>query len=170
MTILDLPSRANTYPGYCPAQMRFKRPPRLLRIITFIHSKFFRVNQFVCINLFASGLTLSVPEPSGFKSRGAVLLRCWNFPGSPVKLGTTGGVGERFNPAVLKTVGPERVPGVRIPPPPPLSRQVSFSVLENAENTVFPRKISDVAVRKGPHSLSYSRIEASESEVSLTPK
>lgn len=30
-----------------------------------------------------------------------------------------GGVGERFNPAVLKTVGPERVPGVRIPPPPP---------------------------------------------------
>src|SRR5579871_2308925 len=29
-------------------------------------------------------------------------------------------MGERFNPAVLKTVGPERVPGVRIPPPPPL--------------------------------------------------
>src|SRR5580693_4923797 len=31
-----------------------------------------------------------------------------------------GGVGERLKPAVLKTVGPERVPGVRIPPPPPL--------------------------------------------------
>jgi hypothetical protein len=30
-----------------------------------------------------------------------------------------GGVGERLKPAVLKTVGPERVPGVRIPPPPP---------------------------------------------------
>ncbi len=30
-----------------------------------------------------------------------------------------GGMGERFNPAVLKTVEPERVPGVRIPLPPP---------------------------------------------------
>ena len=38
---------------------------------------------------------------------------------SEFKLGQPGGVGERFNPAVLKTVGPERVPGVRIPPPPP---------------------------------------------------
>ena len=32
-----------------------------------------------------------------------------------------GGVGERLNPAVLKTVRPERVSGVRIPPPPPVS-------------------------------------------------
>jgi hypothetical protein len=31
----------------------------------------------------------------------------------------SGGMGERFNPAVLKTVEPERVPGVRIPLPPP---------------------------------------------------
>src|ERR1700687_2407478 len=31
-----------------------------------------------------------------------------------------GGVGERLKPAVLKTVRPERVSGVRIPPPPPL--------------------------------------------------
>ena len=30
-----------------------------------------------------------------------------------------GGMGERFNPAVLKTVELERVPGVRIPLPPP---------------------------------------------------
>jgi hypothetical protein len=32
-----------------------------------------------------------------------------------------GGMGERFNPAVLKTVELERVPGVRIPLPPPTS-------------------------------------------------
>src|SRR5216684_7678805 len=31
-----------------------------------------------------------------------------------------GGVGERLKPAVLKTVRPERVSGVRIPPPPPV--------------------------------------------------
>ena len=30
-----------------------------------------------------------------------------------------GGMGERFIPAVLKTVVPEKVPGVRIPLPPP---------------------------------------------------
>jgi hypothetical protein len=30
-----------------------------------------------------------------------------------------GGVGERLKPAVLKTVRPERVSGVQIPPPPP---------------------------------------------------
>ena len=32
-----------------------------------------------------------------------------------------GGVGERLKPAVLKTVRPERVSWVRIPPPPPRS-------------------------------------------------
>jgi hypothetical protein len=32
-----------------------------------------------------------------------------------------GGVGERLKPAVLKTVRPERVSGVRIPPPPPFA-------------------------------------------------
>jgi hypothetical protein len=32
-----------------------------------------------------------------------------------------GGMGERFNPAVLKTVELERVPGVRIPLPPPFT-------------------------------------------------
>src|SRR3979411_2550684 len=38
-----------------------------------------------------------------------------------------GGVGEGLNPAVLKTVRPERVSGVRIPPPPPYSHQIIFS-------------------------------------------
>jgi hypothetical protein len=38
----------------------------------------------------------------------------------PVIIGN-GGVGERLKPAVLKTVRPERVSGVRIPPPPPAS-------------------------------------------------
>src|SRR5271168_2761669 len=36
-----------------------------------------------------------------------------------------GGVGERLKPAVLKTVGPERVPGVRIPPPPPSLKKLT---------------------------------------------
>ena|ERR1700730_52276 len=36
-----------------------------------------------------------------------------------------GGVGERLKPAVLKTVRPERVSGVRIPPPPPLHKKCS---------------------------------------------
>jgi hypothetical protein len=40
-----------------------------------------------------------------------------------------GGVGERLNPAVLKTVRPERVSGVRIPPPPYSSRYISLCVL-----------------------------------------
>src|SRR5882762_4462883 len=34
----------------------------------------------------------------------------------------SGGVGERLKPAVLKTVRPERVSGVQIPPPPPYLR------------------------------------------------
>src|SRR5579862_3089600 len=47
------------------------------------------------------------------------LLRTW-----PVKLFVPGGVGERLKPAVLKTVRPERVSWVRIPPPPPLSQHL----------------------------------------------
>src|ERR1700690_2036538 len=35
-----------------------------------------------------------------------------------------GGVGKRLTPAVLKTVRPERVSWVRIPPPPPLSQHL----------------------------------------------
>ena len=38
----------------------------------------------------------------------------------------SGEVGERLNPAVLKTVRPERVSGVRIPPSPPRSHRPSF--------------------------------------------
>jgi hypothetical protein len=37
-----------------------------------------------------------------------------------------GGVAEWFNAAVLKTVVPARVPGVRIPPPPPHSLHKSL--------------------------------------------
>src|SRR5882672_10009971 len=49
---------------------------------------------------------------------GAPAFRAWRARALPVKLGN-GGVGEWLNPAVLKTVRPERVSGVRIPPPPP---------------------------------------------------
>src|SRR5882757_10296747 len=49
---------------------------------------------------------------------GAPSFRAWKARALPVKLGS-GGVGEWLNPAVLKTVRPERVSGVRIPPPPP---------------------------------------------------
>src|SRR5262249_16951580 len=41
-----------------------------------------------------------------------------------------GGVGERLKPAVLKTVRPERVSGVRIPPPPPRSPKVLACLLD----------------------------------------
>ena len=50
---------------------------------------------------------------------GCPSLRGWKAGALPVKLGS-GGVGEWLNPAVLKTVRPERVSGGRIPPPPPL--------------------------------------------------
>src|SRR6202142_1398401 len=43
----------------------------------------------------------------------------------PVKLKDAGGVGKRLTPAVLKTVRPERVSWVRIPPPPPASLRFS---------------------------------------------
>src|SRR6266478_9930651 len=39
-----------------------------------------------------------------------------------------GGVGERLKPAVLKTVRPERVSGVRISPPPPFVMRLSVNV------------------------------------------
>ena len=38
-----------------------------------------------------------------------------------------GGVRERSKRAVLKTAGPARVPGVRIPPPPPLDSKQRYS-------------------------------------------
>ena len=50
---------------------------------------------------------------------------------------TNGGVGEWLKPAVLKTVGPERVPGVRIPPPPPDPRWTIVSAHESREPERF---------------------------------
>ncbi len=47
---------------------------------------------------------------------------------SPQVILRDGGVGERLKPAVLKTVRPERVSGVQIPPPPPLQKSTNTSV------------------------------------------
>jgi hypothetical protein len=56
---------------------------------------------------------------SVFHQAGPIIASALEGCGHGVKL-ETGGVGEWLNPAVLKTVRPERVSGVRIPPPPPL--------------------------------------------------
>ena len=64
--------------------------------------------------------------------------------GLPVRLGN-GGVGEWLNPAVLKTVRPERVSGVRIPPPPPYSRQLYFSALTTPRNIYFAGRKAAIA-------------------------
>ena len=70
-----------------------------------------------------------------------------------------GGVGERFNPAVLKTVGPERVPGVRIPPPPPHSHRISFSaVLLSCNRAIRRRKRPFVHLFKGRRLFQRRRI------------
>src|SRR5215469_14009902 len=50
------------------------------------------------------------------KERGDQCVNPGILQSSPVK---NGGVGKRLTPAVLKTVRPERVSWVRIPPPPP---------------------------------------------------
>src|ERR1035441_1874321 len=59
-----------------------------------------------------------------------------------VHLQRSGGVGERLNPAVLKTVRPERVSGVRIPPPPPslCFQQVGFLP------KTLPKKSSNLSI------------------------
>src|SRR5215469_15270493 len=57
------------------------------------------------------------------KERGDQCVNPGILQSSPVK---NGGVGKRLTPAVLKTVRPERVSWVRIPPPPP-PHGVSFS-------------------------------------------
>ncbi len=46
---------------------------------------------------------------------------------SPQVILRDGGVGERLKPAVLKTVRPERVSGVQIPPPPPLQKSANLA-------------------------------------------
>ena len=57
-----------------------------------------------------------------------------------------GGVGERLKPAVLKTVRPERVSGVRIPPPPPVSLRVSLSGEDFARKPEFGGQINETCV------------------------
>jgi hypothetical protein len=52
-----------------------------------------------------------------------------------------GGVGERLKPAVLKTVRPERVSGVRIPPPPPASLRVSPFPIERSQYFNFAAQL-----------------------------
>ena len=55
----------------------------------------------------------------------------------PVKLKDAGGVGERLKPAVLKTVRPERVSWVRIPPPPPASLDIPLYSFQFGRNRHF---------------------------------
>ena len=50
-----------------------------------------------------------------------------------------GGVGERLKPAVLKTVRPERVSGVQIPPPPPYFRKFGTQIVLRHE--IFERHV-----------------------------
>jgi hypothetical protein len=66
-----------------------------------------------------------------------------------------GGVGEWLNPAVLKTVRPERVSGVRIPPPPPFSLALSLSRSYFVQNINFAAHNANVGrVAARPRSLS----------------
>jgi hypothetical protein len=66
-----------------------------------------------------------------------------------------GGVGEWLNPAVLKTVRPERVSGVRIPPPPPCSLAVSLPRSYLLSNINFAAQNADGGrVGARPRSLS----------------
>jgi hypothetical protein len=63
-------------------------------------------------------------------------------------------VGERLNPAVLKTVRPERVSGVRIPPPPPFRLALSLSRSDLVQNINFAAYNADVGrVAERPRSL-----------------
>ena len=58
-----------------------------------------------------------IPGAAAFAVDGAQKRLVWPYNrGSPT---LRGGMGERLIPAVLKTVVPERAPGVRIPLPPP---------------------------------------------------
>src|SRR6266851_4908282 len=65
------------------------------------------------------------------------LLEGW---GLPSRL-NGGGVGEWLNPAVLKTVRPERGSGVRIPPPPPDAASV-FDLQTRVSQGPIPHKTS----------------------------
>ena len=86
-----------------------------------------------------------------------------------------GGVGEWLKPAVLKTVRPERVSGVRIPPPPPLlkSHQRStplfqFQAISEPENILVSNFISAV-VRQLSRKRSELPISKVPSRIELNP-
>jgi hypothetical protein len=71
-----------------------------------------------------------------------------------------GGVGEWLKPAVLKTVRPERVSGVRIPPPPPRSHALSPFQFVLAENANVPPIISECRESQRLTFLSHTNISA----------
>ena len=81
-------------------------------------------------------------------NRGGVEVFCGNC--SPLAIIAGGGVGERLKPAVLKTVRPERVSGVRIPPPPPCSFVFVLRVLVHRRGaacaTPYRRPTSDAEI------------------------
>src|ERR1700685_1705681 len=55
-----------------------------------------------------------------------------------------GGVGEWLTPAVLKTVRPERVSWVRIPPPPPASLDISLYSFQLGRNRYFTAQLARI--------------------------
>ena len=61
-----------------------------------------------------------------------------------------GGVAEWSNAAVLKTVERESVPGVRIPPPPPLALAKSFSAFGVGRNFSLFSRVMRVGLNTGP--------------------
>jgi hypothetical protein len=53
-------------------------------------------------------------------------------------------VGEWLKPAVLKTVRPERVSWVRIPPPPPASLDISLYSFQFGRNRYFAAQLGEI--------------------------
>ena len=80
---------------------------------------------------------------------------------------------ERLKAAVLKTAVPERVPGVRIPLPPPLTRLVGKNLLDLLHNLLNPApllwstKWSTVGVLQRRRQLAHgcNRIDSSSFDV-----
>src|SRR6266481_4756511 len=91
------------------------------------------------LNSTAQERGASVRDSTPMRWPEAPAFRAWRARALPVKLGS-GGVGEWLNPAVLKTVRPERVSGVRIPPPPP-----SNPVLHDFERSAsWPTRVQTI--------------------------
>src|ERR1700679_3912663 len=76
-------------------------------------------------------------------------------------------MGERFIPAVLKTVVPEKVPGVRIPLPPPLSHILSIVYWKTLISAVIPAKFTLIAHRKVARERSLAR--NARTDITLSP-